>query len=239
MTVRVRNLQSGGVPRACTFADTFNRASGALGTDWFFGCQPRTPIVNNINGPTVSIGAAADLAQAMRWNVVGSQNPGMYWFGMIICVPVAQCLDGVSQFSEWQLVRHEETAAGANNFDSGPAIFCRSDGIQSCYVVRVFKNKSWALNRNDNGTMSNPTGGALNGGAGSLANNDVIRLRGVITSTEVTLQVLFNNVSQGTTTDVLNHLTVGSPGFCIVEQNNSGAQFFRSEWRNFACGKTS
>lgn len=239
MPVIVRPLNILGGGRTCSFSDTFNRASGALGTNWFFGCQPRTPIVNNINGPTVSIGAAADLAQAMRWNVVGSQNPGMYWFGMIIATPVIDCLDGMSQFSEWELVRHEETAAGANNFDSGPAIFCRSDGIQSCYVMRVFKNKSWALNRNDNGTMSNPTGGALSGGAGSIANNDVLRLNGVITSTQVTLEVFINGVSQGSRADVLNHLTVGSPGFCIVEQDNSGAQFFRSEWRNFECGPQS
>lgn len=246
MTVEVTPLNilgGAGTPQVTHFEDTFNRASGNLGQNWLQTMGPFIPTINPITTSVFSIGAAADLQQAMLLTVIGTGNPGMTYPAAVFPMPIYMSNYAKSQFSEWQLVRQDRV--GANDAFGGPAVLMENsgqvssgnqlNGLHGYYILVFASDKSYQLNRGNTLVAVNLTSGP----AASFTANDIIRLEARIASGggSVELSVLKNGVQINSFLDnTAGRILTGSPAWYGQQFDNSGGGSMTSQWRNFRGG---
>lgn len=215
-----------------SFADSFNRASGRLGTDWHFGIQPNGS-ANPIEAPLPSIGVSTlDGLQCLQWITITTGNPQSAWFGHLICAPLYIPLMGKNQFSQWTMIR--SNTSGGNAILGGPSVLHSASGVVDCYTLASFDDKSWRLDRRNANVFTH----LANAGPGTLANGDVLYLQAVINAGNTTLIAKRNGATIATVVDTsASRLTTGSVGFQMQDMGGSSGQTYQHEWRNFSGGK--
>ena len=231
MTVTYQPFNVGhGLPLVTTFSDTFNRASGSVGNNWFSKTRPATPTVDPIDSCTFAIGAGTG-GQALLLSSIGNNNPNTVWQAGIFELPArAGTIGKPIQFVQWTWIQ----STGPTGIE-GPAVFI-DDNTWDMYIVLLGQTGIPFLRRVNQGTMTNLTN--LNGGI-ALGANTVIRLSAdSSTAGQVTLITSFNGVVSDTTVDNnANRLAPGyTGGLYVSAMSLTGGVTSASQWRNFSCG---
>ncbi len=232
MTVRVRTLQGGAGGLVTSFSDTFNRASGFLGSNWFMGGFPFTPAVQPVELAQCNIGASTlDFAQCARWtSVFTAVNPNAIWHAQAIVIPTyMNNYNALNGFVQSTLV--QATVGAANMMLSGPSVLASADQDNCYYLEADVGANLLRVLRNRQSTLS-----VVGAFAGTVTNGDILRLAYVNTGAQIDLTVTKNAVVQATVSDATaQRITFGGAG--LFNRGVGGACTGLAEYRNFSCGR--
>lgn len=239
MSVTVSPITIAGTPTVRTFSDTFNRASGEMGTNWLWGNPPFTPAATpaQLQQYTIGVSLLDGLQCMIAGSINGAANPNWVLTGFAIPIPAYMGILSKDQFSQATIVN--ATGAGAERANGGLSVcagFNPGGGIAGFafyYLEALPQINVLQVGKCVNGTYNFAAPfGAVGGG---VANGDVLRFAADIQATQVVLTVSKNGSVVGTFTDnTATRLVIGVPG--IATRGSGGVNPGRTEWRNFSCG---
>lgn len=217
-------------PVPTSFADSFNRASGFVGQDWFNGTRPTTPVVDPVNSCGFAIGAGGG-GQCLLISTVGNNNPNTFWSAFMACA-VTRRSTFAKPIMFVQATFIQDTGPVSN---MGP--YCLgNDSSFDFYYLDVNQINVGEIVRVNQGAGTSL--GFVNG-AVPLAANTVIRMSfdGSVGGTS-TIRVSLNGVLDTAVNDNAGgRLTTGyTGGFLVRGMNQSGGVTSQQQWRNFSCG---
>lgn len=210
-----------------TFSDTFNRTSGALGTNWSQGSRAVLPINTLIatNEGNIGLSGATGSQQGLGITHVGDSNPNNFWIWSAFHKGTLGAGPFAAQFAQATFL----SALAGGNSNTGLTLCARPDTLTYYHFEwNVSLNVVVIIRNNGAGSV------ALSITATVLAQEDVCRFWIVITSgTQVDLFWSINGGAPATVTDSsASRLTSGYPGFV----SRGGNQVSNTFWKNYSCG---
>jgi hypothetical protein len=208
-----------------SFSDTFNRASGAVGTNWAMAVMLTTPVVPPTSAHEgIVTTSTVDGLQCLAVQFLGTANPNTRWPLRMIPLPVVEGLlaNTVSQFAQITFIVQAAQASG------GVTVFGRTDELTYYQLVNNTPTNSVLLIRANQGTGT--TLATIQ--AAALAQNDVIRLAAEVQVGQVQITCSINGAPTVVNDNSASRITSGVPGIIGRGYNQTGT----GEWRNFSCG---
>lgn len=248
--ITIAGVGGSGAAVAKTFSDTFNRASGTLGSDWITGlwdCQNAT-VANTMYSTGFAISALFDATQGLKLNQNpnggGIQNAGQCGFMLpsslgYLVKPTSSGLSA-RQFS--QITFYHGALSGGAGFATGPSCllnFGSGGSVGTCYFINI--NSSAKTIGSITGFQNVGLGGgtfyvALNLGAVAIADGDVIRLEVTPSAGSNFIQAFQNGTSIGNTNDNNgSRPTFGTVGV-FGQPFSANLGIATAEYKNFSGG---
>jgi len=236
-SVVYRTFGGGSPPPLRVFSDTFNRASGELGTQWLSGNTLFTPSATPAQGQQYKIGASVldGLQCLICGSINGAANPNWVLPGFAIPIPAYMGVINRNQFVQATLV----TATGAGVERANAGIGClmafntNTTDFSGYYLEALPQINVLQVGRQIGGTFL--FGAPFGTVGGGVVNGDVLRMSADIQAGQVVLTVRKNGTVMATFTDnTASRLTVGVPG--VITRGSAGVNPGRTEFRNWSGG---
>jgi len=224
VAVKIKLLAGAGAAQT-SFADTFNRASGPLGSDWIVASYPFLPTNTVVATMEANVGVATDLGQACLIAFIGNANPTWVLPCQMIPILVSRNLFGLNAFCQATFI------SGADNSLAGIGLGLKTDTTLSFYSLANSTNGNTV-------TIRKWVAGALSTlatvRASKLVANEVIRFWvNYDDPAQVVLNATIDGGSLTTVADAAaSRFYDGSPGILGISTNQTGTQ----QYRNFSCG---
>lgn len=195
-----------------SFQDTFNRTgSSRLGSNWFVGTLPSTPITNPIWTGQATIATITGGIQGLSWQPMGNGSEQTAWPALAIPI-VLSAVAGRNQYSQ---IKRVKFSAGVNHQGaSGPSLLANENGFYHivCTGPSAEIGKLYKLN--------GATRVQLHAGV-TIADNDIARLEATLSGSTVTLKAFINGALQYTVVDTGSSLIDGIPSLYFLPFNEA------------------